>query len=152
MKKKSQKSIESLTHVDARRRNIPTAEYQSALERAEKVPNAEPLTVNYPRNGNGLDEEKATCGRDLDPQIVWRGKDAQDLSDLVVSAPPIYIQEKIHPKAIIDDLRHRSEAARAAAEPRTAERQSDMFANFNGLPSQAARTEFYRHNISDSGG
>ena len=42
--------------------------------------------------------------RDLDPQLVWRGKDEQDLSDLVVKAPPIYIQERVHPKAILDDL------------------------------------------------
>ena len=42
--------------------------------------------------------------RDLDPQLVWRGKDEQDLSDLVVPAPPLYIQEKVHPKVLIDDL------------------------------------------------
>ena len=42
--------------------------------------------------------------RDLDPQLVWRGKDEQDWSDLVVPAPPLYIQEKIHPKVLIDDL------------------------------------------------
>ena len=32
--------------------------------------------------------------RDLDPQLVWRGKDEQDASDLVVQAPPLYIQER----------------------------------------------------------
>ena len=42
--------------------------------------------------------------RDLDPQLVWRGKDEQDWSDLVVHAPPLYIQEKVHPKVLIDDL------------------------------------------------
>jgi predicted nuclease of restriction endonuclease-like (RecB) superfamily len=42
---------------------------------------------------------------DLDPQLVWRGKDEQDWSDLVVHAPPLYIQEKVHPKVLIDDLR-----------------------------------------------
>lgn len=51
--------------------------------------------------------------RDLDPQPVWRGKDEQDWSDLVVHAPPLYIQEKVHPKALIDDLRRRSEQRRA---------------------------------------
>ena len=49
--------------------------------------------------------------RDLDPQLVWRGKDEQDWSDLVVQAPPLYIQEKIHPKAIIDDLRRETRRA-----------------------------------------
>ena len=38
--------------------------------------------------------------RDLDPQLVWRGKDEQDWSDLVVHAPPLYIQEKVHPKVL----------------------------------------------------
>jgi hypothetical protein len=57
--------------------------------------------------------------RDLDPQLVWRGKDEQDWSDLVVQAPPLYIQEKVHPKAIIDDLT-RASHARAAGRPRTA--------------------------------
>ena len=47
-----------------------------------------------------------------DAQLVWRGKDRQDWSDLVVNAPPLYIQEKIHPKAIIDDLMRRSKEAR----------------------------------------
>ena len=42
--------------------------------------------------------------RDLDPQLVWRGKDEQDWSDLVVHAPPLYIQEKVQPKVLIDDL------------------------------------------------
>ncbi len=42
--------------------------------------------------------------RDLDPQLVWRGKDEQDWSDLVVHAPPLYIQEKVHPKALIDEV------------------------------------------------
>ena len=50
--------------------------------------------------------------RDLDPQLVWRGKDEQDWSDLVVHAPPLYIQEKVHPKALIDDLLRQSREAR----------------------------------------
>jgi hypothetical protein len=78
--------------------------------------------------------------RDLDPQLVWKGKDEQDWSDLVVPAPPLYIQEKIHPKVLIDDLQHRSEANIKAAEA-----QIDLFASFNGLPSEAAKTEFYQH-------
>ena len=45
---------------------------------------------------------------DLDPQLVWRGKDMQDRSELTVEAPPLFIQEKVHPKALIDDLARRS--------------------------------------------
>jgi len=59
---------------------------------------------------------------------------------LVVPAPPLYIQEKVQPKVLIDDLERQTKAGKAAAEP-----QFDLFANFNGLPSEAARTEFYQH-------
>src|SRR5438067_11222165 len=83
------KTVETLKHDEATRKNIPTAEYQPVLEKKEQVP----IRVAYERRN-----------RDLDPQLVWRGKDEQDWSDLVVQAPPIYIQEKVHPKVLIDDL------------------------------------------------
>ena len=125
VKQKEKKKIETLTHEKASRKNIPTAEYQSVMRTAEQSP----IRVPYERRN-----------RDLDPQLVWRGKDEQDWSDLVVPAPPLYIQEKVHPKVLIDDLRLRSEANVKAAEA-----QIDLFANFNGLPSEAAKTEFYQH-------
>ena len=78
---------------------------------------------------------------DLDPQLVWRGKAAQDEQGLTVNAPPLYIQERIHPKALIDDLMRVSADHRA---PDTGH-QIDLFSDFNGLPSAEARTEFYRH-------
>jgi adenine-specific DNA-methyltransferase len=119
------KTVTTLTHEKASRLNIPTAEYQSVM-RTEEL---SPIRVAYERRN-----------RDLDPQLVWRGKDEQDWSDLVVPAPPLYIQEKIHPKVLIDDLERRSEANAKATEA-----QIDLFANFNGLPSEAAKTEFYQH-------
>ncbi|MDK1024093.1 MAG: site-specific DNA-methyltransferase [Gammaproteobacteria bacterium] len=81
--------------------------------------------------------------RDLDPQLVWRGKDEQDWSDLVVHAPPLYIQEKVHPKVLIDDLLRRTEVDEKAAEE-----QIDLFADFNGVPDEGARTEFYLHDAN----
>src|SRR3977135_2220094 len=84
----AQKSVETLKHDTAKRKNIPTAEFQSVLEKEQR----DPKKVRYPRN------------TDLDPQLVWRGKDEQDWSDLVVHAPPLYIQEKVLPKVLIDDL------------------------------------------------
>ena len=81
--------------------------------------------------------------RDLDPQLVWRGKDEQDWSDLVTHAPPIYIQEKVHPKVLIDDLLRRS-----AADQKAAEDQIDLFADFNGVPEGNAKTEFYQHDAN----
>jgi len=78
--------------------------------------------------------------RDLDPQLVWRGKDEQDWSDLVVHAPPLYIQEKVHPKVLIDDLLRQSRQNGASRDV-----QLDLFADFNGIPEGVEKTEFYRH-------
>ena len=119
------KSVEALRHKADTRTNIPTAEYQSMVQEDTESP----LRVAYQRRN-----------RDLDPQLVWRGKDEQDLDDLVVNVPPLYIQEKVHPKVLIDDLVRQSKNGR---EP--AEYQVDMFADFNGLPEGADRTEFYQH-------
>ena len=82
--------------------------------------------------------------RDLDPQLVWRGKDEQDWSDLVVHAPPLYIQEKVHPKVLIDDLLRRSEAGAKAAE------RSDSISSpiSTVCPSEAPKTEFYQHDAN----
>ena len=119
------KSVETLKHDEAKRKNIPTAEHQSVIQKEQEAPR----TVKYPRN------------TDLDPQLVWRGKDEQDWSDLVVHAPPLYIQEKVHPKVLIDDLVRQSKEARAQ-EPGA---QADLFADFNGMPQGADKTEFYQH-------
>ena len=86
--------------------------------------------------------------RDLDPQLVWRGKDEQNWSDLVVQAPPLFIQEKVHPKALINDLLRHSKTAEAERLARESGFQTDLFADFNGLPSDDARTEFYQHDAN----
>ena len=132
-KRKRRKQVETLRHDEAKRTNIPTAEYSSAMEEDDRSP----IEVAYARRN-----------RDLDPQLVWRGKDEQDLSDLVVQAPPLYIQEKVHPKVLIDDLRRRSE--QAAKDDAIAENgyQADLFADFNGLPEGADRTDFYEHDAN----
>ena len=120
------KKVVTLTHEEASRKNIPTAEYQSVMRTDEQSP----VRVAYERRN-----------RDLDPQLVWRGKDEQDWSDLVVPAPPLYIQEKVHPKVLIDDLKRETEKAKGE----TADAQTDLFADFNGLPNEDAKTEFYQH-------
>ena len=128
-KKNTPLSVETLKHEDATRKNIPTAEYQSVMKKEQQSP----VRVAYPREREGRN-------RDLDPQLVWRGKDEQDWSDLVVHAPPLYIQEKVHPKVLIDDLKRQTERAQGTDAP-----QVDMFADFNGLPNEDAKTEFYAH-------
>jgi adenine-specific DNA-methyltransferase len=119
------KSVETLKHDEAKRKNIPTAEYQSVLEQEQQ----HPKKVYYPRN------------KDLDPQLVWRGKDEQDWSDLVVHAPPLYIQEKVQPKVLIDDLLR----ATKVHEHESGELTPDLFADFNGIPKGVDKTEFYQH-------
>ena len=165
--KKGPKQVETLTHGSATRRNIPTAELQSTAERMEEQNPFEPVV--YERTHPLPKGEKRERDEDLDPQIVWkgtsirltndqiealkagekvelgdaqlvwRGKDNQDWSDLVVQAPPLYIQEKIHPKAIIEDLKRQTKERRDEESG-----MMDLFGDFNGLDPEA-KTEFYQH-------
>jgi adenine-specific DNA-methyltransferase len=166
-KANSPKQVDALTHKQAKRKNIPTAELQSAAQRAEEIAPFEPVV--YQRRYPLAEGETRSRDKDLDPQLVWkgsrvrltpeqikkaaaagyidisdaqlawRGKDQQDWSDLVVNAPPLYIQEKIHPKAIIDDLTRRTKAKREAESD-----IADLFHDFNGIDPEA-KTEFYQH-------
>jgi adenine-specific DNA-methyltransferase len=152
----------------ATRRNLATAELASVTERIEEQAQAGP--VHYPRSRPLPQGAERKRDKDLDPQIVWngtcitlspeqvrqlqhngvveigdaqlvwRGKDQRDWADLVVQAPPIYMHEKVHPKAIIADLIRRSRE-RAAEEDGT----PDLFADFKGLNDPKARLEFYLH-------
>lgn len=162
------KQVEALTHKEAKRKNIPTAELQSAAQRAEETAPFAPVV--YSRRHPLPDGETRPRDADLDPQLVWkgtrvrltadqikeaaengyidlpdaqlvwRGKDQQDWSDLVVAAPPLYIQENIHPKAIIDDLSRRTKVNRESAAGNTV----DLFSDFTGIDREA-KTEFYEH-------
>jgi adenine-specific DNA-methyltransferase len=164
---KLSRQVDALKHNEATRRNIPTAEMESFFRRDEDAaprppthyPRARPLaegetrTSEEPRQPeliwNGakitisdeqMKELAETGGLTLsDAQLVWRGKDRQDWSDLVVNVPPLYIQEKIHPKAIIDDLKRRTAAKREAEAE-----APDLFADFNGITPEQ-RAEFYQH-------
>ncbi|MBL7988316.1 MAG: site-specific DNA-methyltransferase [Chlorobi bacterium] len=120
-----QKTVQTLTHTADKRKNIPTAEHESVMTPQEK--DAKP--IRYQRN------------TDLDPQLVWRGKDEQDWSDLVVHAPPLYIQEKVKPKVLIDDLLRLTKQSTAQAPGA----QADLFADFNGIAPGVDKTEFYKH-------
>ncbi|WP_071559499.1 site-specific DNA-methyltransferase [Paenibacillus polymyxa] len=122
------KTVGILKHDDATRKNIPTVEYQSVMAKEEQ----DPIRVSYNRRNH-----------DLDPQLVWRGKDSQDWSDLVVQAPPLYIQEKVHPKVLIDDLQRRIDDGETVDNL-----QLDLFEDFNGLLNDNAKTEFYQHDAS----
>ena len=116
----SSKSIESIRHKD-KRVNIPTEELRDFVAEEEGAP--KPML--YPRDPS------------LDPQLVWKGKDDQDREDLTVPVVPIYIQEKIHPQAIIDDLPRTKKPGRGLAR---------LFADFNGGPHDFdQKIDFYHH-------
>ena len=131
--RRTPRTVETLTHGEASRKNIPTAEFRSVMKRSEQSP----IQVAYQRRN-----------RDLDPQLIWRGKDEQDWSDLVVQAPPLFIQEKVHPKVLIDDLQRQTKEERRERGDAATEDQPDLFADFNGLPSEDAGTEFYQHDAN----
>jgi len=166
-KGKPTKQVDTLKHNEATRRNIPTAEMESFFRREEDAtlrppkhyPRSRPLAEGETRtseepshpeliwNGTKINfsdkqmKELAETGTLTlsDAQLVWRGKDRQDWSDLVANVPPLYIQEKIHPKAIIDDLK------RCTTEKRGAEAElPDLFADFNGITPRQ-RAQFYQH-------
>ena len=123
--RKQPKSVEAVKHTD-KRANIPTEELRDFVVSDESAPQ----TVTY----EGLLYAR---DRSLDPQLVWKGKDEQDQHPLEVPAVPIYIQEKIHPQAIIEDLR--SESRRDSGEE-----QLDLFTDFNGIEFDEL-VDFYQH-------
>ncbi len=114
-------AVDSHRHTAATRTNIPTEELRDFVAEDE----AAPKTMPYPRNP------------DLDPQLVWKGKDEQDSADLAVPVVPVYIQEKIHPQAIIEDVRASAKRGQAGT--------LDLFSDFNGIEFDQL-IEFYQHN------
>ncbi|TET44265.1 site-specific DNA-methyltransferase [candidate division TA06 bacterium] len=112
-------SFESVKHKN-KRVNIPTRELEDFVKEDE----TKPKTLLYPRDPS------------LDPQLVWKGKDEQDREDLKVPAVPVYIQEKIHPQALIEDLRREAQEGKP--------RQIDLYADFNGVQFEEL-IEFYLH-------
>ncbi|MWV26749.1 site-specific DNA-methyltransferase [Aurantiacibacter rhizosphaerae] len=168
---KGPKQVGAFKHDEASRRNIPTAEMESFFRREEDREQREP--IHYPRSRPLAEGETREREEHRDPQLiwngariritpeqmeklaqtgelelgdaqlVWRGKDTQDWSDLIVNVPPLYIQEKIHPKAIIDDLKRRA-AKNAEEETDAPDLFGDLFLDFNGIDPEA-KTEFYQH-------
>lgn len=127
-KKKTVKtSIESLKHKD-KRKNIPTAELQNFVKGEE----IKPKKILYPRDPS------------LDPQLVWKGKDEQDQKDLEVPAVPVYIQEKIHPQVLIEDLRRNSPLTKGGRGLSEDAVQPNLFADFNGIEFEDL-INFYQH-------
>ncbi len=111
------KPIDHYEHPDTLPNN-PTQELSGFAEDEENAP------TRYPRDVA------------LDPQLVWKGKDQQNDTDLEVQAVPIYAQEHIQPQAIIENLR--------AQQQRESDQIEMLFEGFNDLDF-SQKIEFYRH-------
>ena len=112
--------VDAHTHVAATRTNIPTSQTAAF----------DPGTI-----GKAIHERDAA----LDPQLVWKGKAEQDAKPFEVPVLPIHVQEKVHPRAIIEDLKARAAAGSGRASP------VDLFSDFNGLDDFAKKLDFYHH-------
>jgi len=171
---KKPKSIDAYDHENSRL-NTPTAELSGIAEAMEATAPMKP--VRYERDypiAEGVTRDRDT---DFDPQIIWdgaelkltddqiqqliktgrvelghaqltwRGKDTQDWSDLVVNIPPIYVQEKIHPQAIIAELKRATLERKDAAKVDAGEAPTDLFAESFAPLDPEATTEFYQHDV-----
>jgi adenine-specific DNA-methyltransferase len=114
--------VDAITHAE-KRANLPTADPRAQDFVTQEMERTIP--VHYERDPT------------LDPQLVWKGKDALDSEDLIAEAPAIYIQEKVDPRVIIENLR--DTAKRAEDEP-----EMTLFDTFDGL-DELDLVDFYRH-------
>ena len=116
--------VESFVHTD-KRANIPSDEHVHLVGSTEEQTDR----VLYPRDP------------DLDPQLVWRGKDALDAEPLAVPVAPIYIQERIDPRVLVENLRNT--AADQDSEP-----ELTLFDDFDGIADPISAIEFYEHDAN----
>jgi adenine-specific DNA-methyltransferase len=111
--------VDAIVHAD-KRTNLPTADAHDLL-----TPEIESsVTVTYPRDI-------------YSPMLVWQGREALDDEDLEADAPPIYIQEKVDPRVLIEHLRKTANAGEQ-------EPELTLFDKFDGL-GEIDLVEFYRH-------
>ncbi len=136
---KPAKKVESFSHPEAKRKNIPTVQHQPFMSDEQQ----NPIEVKFKRPNAELPPamKKAVAERDedFDPQLVWKGKSGANAHELTVKAPPLYIQEKVHPKTMIDDLMRYSNPQARDPEP-----HPDLFGDDNGVP-KGKRADYYQH-------
>ena len=111
--------VEAIVHAD-KRVNLPTADAHDLVPPQVEAP----ITVTYPRNI-------------YSPMLVWHGKEALDDVDLEADAPPIYIQEKVDPRVLVENLRR-------TAKNDEPEPELTLFDSFDGL-GEVDLVEFYQH-------
>jgi adenine-specific DNA-methyltransferase len=118
--------VETIRHKKDRRVNIPTRELRDFVAEEEASPKTKVFEgLLYARDPS------------LDPQLVWKGKDEQDRRPLEIPVLPIYIHEKIHPQAIIENVRSEARKDEPSQLP-------TLFSDFNGI-SFEEMVDFYHH-------
>jgi adenine-specific DNA-methyltransferase len=114
--------------------SIPVDVHKHVADKRPNIPTRE--TAAFAPEDNGPQPFVVHRDRSLDPQLVWKGKDEQDARPLEVPAVALHVQEKIHPQALIEDVKARAKQGKPVC---------DLFADFNGLDDFAKKLEFYQH-------
>lgn len=140
VKKPSQKRVQSLSHLKVKCKNIPTTQLQPFMLEEQQEPIQKTYHQLHSDYSQAMKDAFKRINHDLDPQLIRRSKETEGPTEVTTNGPPLYIQEKIHSKVIINDLLRQSRQTQAQNEP-----QADLFVNYNGLPNKNARTEFYQH-------
>jgi adenine-specific DNA-methyltransferase len=100
--------VDAIIHAD-KRANLPTADaYEFVTPEIES-----PVTVTYPRDI-------------YSPMLVWQGKETLDDQDLEADASPIYIQEKVDPRVLIEHLRQTAKAGNPSPNSRSSKRSTAL--------------------------
>jgi len=128
MARKKKDPTPTLPELDANRhhdtrKNIPTEELRDFVAEDE----SKPPKMLYPRDPS------------LDPQLVWKGKDEQDREPLEVEIVPIYIQEVIEPRVIVEAVQ-----ALKRTQPDHSGFLPGFFDDFDDMEFDR-KIEFYQH-------
>lgn len=110
------KPVEATEHI-AKRTSIPTADAQELID--PEMTEARRIRMEH---------------RLPTPELLRRGKDDADLD---VEAPPIYIQEKVDPRVLVENLRKTAGSGQIKPE-------LTLFDTFDGL-HELDSVDFYRH-------
>ena len=122
-----------------RRATLPSGEY-SGIDPADLLAGKHIPEVQIPfKNDPDLTKAIATRDPDLDPQLVWCGKETANLNGLCAKAPPLFVQERLYPRMLIEEMRRRSAKRKGMTDA-----QGDL-ENWDKALEQMVAFDFYKH-------
>ena len=134
-KKQSKRPPSTYRHETASRPNQPTIETSTLMDNETKAP--KPFTVE-PAPHELVPTEAATTDKSDEPQprLAWdrQGNTSTEDGPKEFAGTPLYTREKVNPLTMIEQLRKPD-----AGVP------LNLFDDFNGLPPDAQKWEFYQH-------